>query len=119
ERIRDLPAQVGDEGHLDPLDAAVRPRSLEVDPVGEMAVDAHPEDLRAELAEAVGGPVVRDDLGRADEGEVEGIEEQDGPFALEAGRVHADELALRARLRLERRKRLADDTVHGNDSVSL
>ncbi|MNZ34573.1 hypothetical protein D3C78_519520 [compost metagenome] len=62
--------------------------------VGEVGVGGHTVDFHAQVFEfgVVVGQVAQ--LGRADEGEVGRVEEHHGPFALEVGFRHFDELAL-------------------------
>ena len=70
--------------------------------VGEMGVGGHGVDFDAQLLEL--GVVVSHvaQLGRADEGEVGRVEEEDGPLALQVGFGDFDELALLERLSFER-----------------
>lgn len=77
---RDLGGLVGDEGELQVgaqtalLAGLLNPREM-----GEVGVGGHAENGGVDLAEAVEGVVVLDDLGRADEGEVHGVEEKNNP----------------------------------------
>jgi hypothetical protein len=98
EVLRDDRGRVGDHRVLDLADGVggVVPRLVGEVRVGRHRVDLDPEPL--ELGVVVGQVT---QLGRAHEGEVGGVEEHDGPRALEVRVAHLDELAVAERGGLE------------------
>ncbi|MNP11854.1 hypothetical protein D3C76_1040630 [compost metagenome] len=91
EVARDHVSRVTDQRVLDLADGV---RGVVPGFVGEVGVGRHAVDFYTQILElgVVVGQVAQ--LGRADEGEVGRVEEYDGPFALEVGFRHFDELAL-------------------------
>ena len=83
----DLLGQVGHERVLEPAEAALLARCLDPGQVAELAVDRAAEHLGAALAELLDPVAEGDDLGRADEGEVERVEEQDDVLAAVVGQL--------------------------------
>jgi hypothetical protein len=78
----DLCALIGDEGELQVgTQTALLAGLLNPGEMGEVGVGGDTEDGGVDLAEAVEGVVVLDDLCRADKGEVHGVEEKDDPKA--------------------------------------
>ncbi len=76
EGVTDLLVQVGDEGIVDITDTTLIPRGLDPGQVAVLAVDGNAEDFTV-LAGEIGVAVAESrDLSRADEGEIQGIEEQ-------------------------------------------
>lgn len=77
---RNLLRSVGDKGKLQVrTQAALLSGLLNPGEVGEVRVGGNAEHGGVDGAEALEGVVVLDDLGRADEGEVHGVEEEDDP----------------------------------------
>ncbi|KAH0533538.1 hypothetical protein FGG08_007682, partial [Glutinoglossum americanum] len=74
--------EVGHERVAQVAQTAVLARGVAPGEVGELAVDRHADDFRAEGVEILDAIAEGDDFGRADEGEVEGVEEQRDPLAL-------------------------------------
>jgi hypothetical protein len=90
---RDLGGLVGDEGELQVgTETTLLARLLNPGKMGEVGVGGDTENSGVDLLEAVEGVVVLDDLGRADEGEVHGVEEEDDPVG--------DKLAMRQTIRV-------------------
>ena len=76
----DLGGLVGDEGELQVgTETALLAGLLDPGEMGEVGVSGDAEDSGVDLLEAVEGVVVLDDFGRADKGEVHGVEEKDDP----------------------------------------
>ena len=65
--------------------------------MGELAVSGTADQLAANLFELLGCLGEGDDLGRADESEVEGVEEKDQIFALVVGQLDGLELTVHHR----------------------
>ncbi len=74
--------QVGHHGELHLADAPLLDRGALPRQVGEVGIDGAGNHRRAALLELLDPLVEGDDLGGADEGEIEGIEEQDDVLAL-------------------------------------
>ena len=74
--------QIGDERVAELAETAVLARGVAPGEVGELAVDRDRQKLHADLFELLGAVREGDDLRRADEGEVERVEEQRYPLAL-------------------------------------
>ncbi|MNP20656.1 hypothetical protein D3C76_1132370 [compost metagenome] len=94
--LGDLVGDVGGQGVLHRADAALFHRGVAPGVVGEVGVDGdadHFHVARLELGDLV---IQRDQLGRADEGEVQRVEEHQAVFALDGfGQVEAiDDLAI-------------------------
>jgi hypothetical protein len=70
--------------------------------VGELAVGADPEELRAFLRELVLPPGELQDLGGSDEGKIERVEEEDDPLPPVVGQHEFPELLPRDPFQLER-----------------
>lgn len=80
---RDLVGLVGDERKLQVrTKATLLARLLNPGEVGEVRVGRNTEDGGVDGAETVKRVVVLDDLGRADKGEVHGVEEEDDPVRM-------------------------------------
>ena len=78
----DLLLEVRDEGDGHLAEAALLAGLHGPGKVGELRVDGAADDLAVELVELGNAVGELDDLGGADEGEVEGVEEEDEPLAL-------------------------------------
>merc|ERR1719188_2539839 len=76
----DAHALVGEEGDVHGAEAALLPRRVDPRQVAEVRVSRAGDQLAADLAEPGSGVAEGDDLGGADEGEVEGVEEEDDIF---------------------------------------
>jgi hypothetical protein len=92
----DLGGLVGDEGELQVrTETALLAGLLDPGEMGEVGVGGDAEDGGVDLLEAVEGVVVLDDFGRADKGEVHGVEEKDDPLTLIVRELDVAELASR------------------------
>ena len=78
----DLVLHVGDQGVLHLADATVVDRRVLPCEVGELRVDRDADDFDAALLELVQAVIEGDQLGRADEGEIERVKENDRVLAL-------------------------------------
>ena len=109
----DLLVEVGDQGNLHFTEATLLAGLLNPGEVGELRVNGPGEDLAVELfefGEAVG---VLGDFGGADEGEVEGIGEEDDPLALVVRELDGGHSLVRHNSHsFELRSRLSDDGGH-------
>ncbi len=76
---------VGNQRILDRADAAVFDLGVAPGVVGELGVDGDTDHFHATLVELFQTVIEGNQLGRADEGEIERIEEQDGCLALDVG----------------------------------
>ncbi len=74
----DLLGKVGDQGITDAADTALLYRSLSPGEVAVLAVDGAADDIDAAVMELFEPMIEGDQLGGADEGEVQRIEEEDG-----------------------------------------
>jgi hypothetical protein len=90
----DLGGLVGDEGELQVgTETTLLAGLLNPGKMSEVGVGGDTEDGGVDLLEAVEGVVVLDDLGRADKGEVHGVEEEDDPLSLKVRELDVLELA--------------------------
>ncbi len=96
------------------LDAALFAGFLGPREVAELRVHGRAEHLGVELPELAEPVREREDLGRAHEREVEGIEEKDDPFPLVIGKAIRVELAVEHAFEGEFRGHSADELGHGN-----
>lgn len=103
---------VCDQGQVEHANAALLPRRVDVGEVAVLGVAGRGEDFAVELAELLELVVEGDQLGRADEGEVHGVEEQDNPLALVLLEGDLLELALDDGLLLEGGSWLVDHARH-------
>ena len=83
--LGELLLEVLEERVREALDAALFPRLLGPREMAVLGVDGGAEHLGADLPELAEPVGEREDLGRADEREVEGVEEQDDPLPLVVG----------------------------------
>ncbi|MNL03786.1 hypothetical protein D3C87_1243340 [compost metagenome] len=90
----DLLGEVGDEGVGEALDAALFALGVGPGEVREVRVGRDADHFGIPLAELFDGVREREDLGGANEGEVEGVEEQDDVLALVVGQGDLLELAV-------------------------
>mmetsp|Transcript_6718 Transcript_6718/g.17173 ORF Transcript_6718/g.17173 Transcript_6718/m.17173 type:complete len:273 (-) Transcript_6718:889-1707(-) len=91
---RDLFVEVGEEGVLDVAHAPVLARRAGPGQVRVLRVDAHPDHLGAQGLEVLETVVKLDNLGGADKGEVQGIEEEHHPLLVLDQRLGAQVLKL-------------------------
>jgi hypothetical protein len=108
--VGDFLLDVGEEGDVDGSESALGAGVEGPSSVGEVGVDGAADDFAAVLAEVLGLVAELDDFGGADEGEVEGVEEEQQPLAAVVLERELLELvrARQPRLRLEVRRYLAD-----------
>src|SRR5262249_42495398 len=109
--------QVGEERDGDARDASPIPRRVDPGQVRELAVDRRADDLAADLAELAGAVVEGENLGRADEREVERVEKQYQVLALVVGQGHVLEVTVDHRLAAEVRGGLLYVCGHSNPPV--
>ena len=81
-RAADFVLHVGDQGVLHLTDTTVIDRGVLPGEVGELRVDRYADDFDTALLELVQAVIEGDQFGRADEGEVERVKEDDRVFAL-------------------------------------
>src|ERR1035437_2323003 len=107
-------AEILEERVREALDATLFSRFLGPGEMAELRVDGGAEHLGVELLELAEPVREREDLGRADEREIEGIEEQDDPLPPVVGEAVRLELAVEDALEGELGGLAADDLGHGN-----
>jgi hypothetical protein len=78
----DLFIEISGEGVVESVDAAGVARAFGPGEVGKFAIDADADDFGVELEELIGAVGEGEDFSGADEGEIEGVEEEDEPFSL-------------------------------------
>jgi len=111
--LGDLLGDVGDEGDVHLAEAALVAGLHRPGEVGELRVDGPGENFGVEGLELGGAVRVLDDFGGADEGEVEGIREEDDPLALVVRELDVLEgLVRHDGDSVELRSRLSDDGGH-------
>jgi len=80
--FRDLVRQIGEKGNIERAQTAVLPGSFDPSQVGELRVDGNAHNFRIDSTELVRAITERDNLRGTDEGEVQGIEEENEIFSL-------------------------------------
>ena len=110
--LADLATEVADERVLHRTETTLLAGSVDPGEVGEDGVDGKANDLAVDGLELVIGLAEGDDLGRADEGEVERVGEEDQPLALVLAQLNILEVKVWVHsLCLEGWGWLADDSV--------
>jgi len=91
----DILGDVSEEGNLEVVDTALLAGGLAPGLVGEDGVDGAADDLAVELGEFLSAIGEGEDFGGADEGKVEGVEEEEDLLALVGGEADLlDDLGL-------------------------
>ncbi len=82
----DFVLHVGDQRVFHLADTAIFHLGVTPGVVGELGIDGNTDHFHTALLELFIAVIEGNQLGRTDEGEIEGIEEQDGCFAFDVGR---------------------------------
>jgi len=105
----DLVRQIGEERDVERAEAAVLSRRLDPGQVRELGIDGHAHHFRVDGAEFVGPVTEGDNFRGADEGKIEGVEEEDEIFALVHVEIEILELSVDDGRAFPVRRRLGDE----------
>ena len=95
---RDLLLEIGDKAVVDVANATLIPRGLDPRQVAELRVDGHAQDLAVEGLELLVAVREAGNLRRANEGEVERVEEQHQVLSAVVGEALGDKLLIQNHL---------------------